>query len=69
MSDWNLTAFIFFLSNGILFFLGSYGQAFFMWIHKLLINSNPEVFGVLSNVLSAFIMLLILWKLRVKGRT
>jgi len=63
MNNWNETA-NFFLPNIMLFLLGTYGHAFFVWIHKVIATSDVTLFGVICTVVSALILLCYMRKIK-----
>ncbi|MGF9850380.1 hypothetical protein ABHN09_02115 [Bacillus paramobilis] len=63
--NWIQTA-KFFIASFILFVLGTYGQAFFVWVHEKIVECNSTYFGMVCNMLSALVIIYILWRITYK---
>lgn len=61
MKNWIESA-NFFLTNFVLFLLGAYGTAFFVWIHNGIATSNATFFGVTCNLICVYLLLHFMWK-------
>ncbi|MDH5163929.1 hypothetical protein [Heyndrickxia oleronia] len=64
MKNWIITVALNFLLEYIIFFIGAYGQTIFMVVHKGIVKSNPETFGIVCTMITAFILICFTFKLR-----
>ncbi|WP_430787136.1 hypothetical protein VBD025_15650 [Virgibacillus flavescens] len=64
MKNWKFTVTLNFLLEYLIFFIGVYGQTIFITVHKVIVESNPETFGIVCTMITAFIIISLVYKRR-----